>query len=65
MSSNDNYYENPVLTGFFPDPSAIRAGYDCCLVNSAFRYFPAVVIPRSRDLAHWRIIGRAITGNEA
>ena len=33
--------ENPVLRGFYPDPSICRVGKDFYLVNSSFAYFPA------------------------
>ena len=35
-------YQNPVLPGFFPDPSLVRVGEDYYLVNSTFQYFPAL-----------------------
>lgn len=57
-------YNNPVVTGFFPDPSVIRVGEDYYMVNSTFQYFPAIVISHSKDLVHWEIIGHAITENE-
>jgi len=57
-------YRNPVVKGFFPDPSVIRVGEDYYMVNSTFQYFPAIVISHSRDLVHWEIIGHAITKNE-
>lgn len=57
-------YSNPVVSGFFPDPSVIRVGEDYYMVNSTFQYFPAIVISHSRDLVHWEIIGHAITENE-
>ena len=33
---------NPVLSGFYPDPSICRAGEDYYIVNSSFAYFPGV-----------------------
>ena len=50
-------YQNPVLPGFFPDPSLVRVGEDFYLVNSTFQYFPAIIISHSRDLVHWKQIG--------
>ncbi|TCL70074.1 xylan 1,4-beta-xylosidase [Hydrogenispora ethanolica] len=58
------FYTNPVLTGFFPDPSVVRVGEDYYMVNSTFEYFPAIVISHSRDLVHWEIIGHAITRDD-
>ena len=57
-------YTNPVMKGFFPDPSVIRVEDDYYMVNSTFQYFPAVVISHSRDLVNWEIIGHAITEND-
>ncbi|MFC5743604.1 glycoside hydrolase family 43 protein [Dyella tabacisoli] len=53
-------YRNPVLAGFYPDPSAIRVGDDFYLVNSSFGYFPGLPVFHSRDLVTWMQIGNAI-----
>jgi alpha-N-arabinofuranosidase len=53
-------YRNPVVAGFYPDPSAIRVGDDFYLVNSTFGYFPGLPVFHSRDLVHWTQIGNAI-----
>lgn len=52
---------NPLLPGFFPDPSIVRVGDDYFLANSTFEWFPGVPIHHSRDLKHWRLIGHALT----
>lgn len=52
-----NEFFNPVLAGFYPDPSICRKGDDYFLVNSSFVYYPGVPIFHSRDLASWRQIG--------
>lgn len=54
-------YNNPVLSGFYPDPSICRAGDDYYLVTSTFEYFPGVPIFHSRDLVHWQQIGHVLT----
>lgn len=54
-------YRNPVLPGFFPDPSVARAGEWFYLVNSSFEFFPGVPIHRSRDLVHWEALGHVLT----
>ena len=54
-------YKNPVIPGFYPDPSVCRVGGDFYLVNSSFEYFPGVPIWHSRDLIHWRQIGHVLT----
>lgn len=50
-------YRNPVIPGFYPDPSICRAGDGYYLVNSTFHYFPAVPLWYSEDLVHWEQIG--------
>ena len=52
---------NPVLPGFYPDPSFCRVGDDYYLVNSTFEWFPGVPIHHLRDLVHWRLIGHILT----
>ena len=55
-----NDYRNPILRGFYPDPSVTRAGNDYYLVNSTFSYFPGLPVFHSRDLVSWTQIGNAI-----
>lgn len=54
-------YENPVVPGFYPDPSVCRVGSDYYLATSTFEYFPGVPILRSKDLVSWKTIGHALT----
>lgn len=54
-------YRNPVLPGFYPDPSVCRVGEEYYLVNSSFEFFPGVPIHLSRDLVNWRTIGHCLT----
>jgi xylan 1,4-beta-xylosidase len=51
---------NPILPGFYPDPSICRVGSDYYLVNSSFSYFPGVPIFHSTDLVNWRQIGHIL-----
>jgi xylan 1,4-beta-xylosidase len=53
-------YRNPVLPGFYPDPSVARVGEWFYLVNSSFEFFPGVPIHRSRDLVHWEPLGHVL-----
>ncbi len=53
-------FRNPVLAGFYPDPSAVRVGDDFYLVTSTFGYFPGLPVFHSRDLVSWRQLGNAI-----
>ncbi|WP_243455545.1 glycoside hydrolase family 43 protein [Sphingosinicella sp. BN140058] len=53
-------YRNPILQGFYPDPSTTRVGDDYYLVGSTFSWFPGIPIFHSRDLVRWTQIGNAI-----
>lgn len=53
-------YGNPVLQGFYPDPSVVRVGDDYYLVNSTFAWFPGIPVFHGRDLVNWTQIGNAI-----
>ena len=52
--------QNPILNGFYPDPSICAVGRDFYLVTSTFAYFPGVPIFHSKDLAHWEQIGNIL-----
>lgn len=51
---------NPILTGFYPDPSVVQVGADYYLVNSTFSYFPGIPVFHSKDLKNWKQIGNVI-----
>lgn len=51
---------NPIMPGFYPDPSICAVGEDYYLVNSTFAYFPGLPIWHSKDLAHWEQIGNVL-----
>ncbi len=48
---------NPVLPGFYPDPSILRVEQDYYLATSTFEWSPGVTLHHSRDLVHWRPLG--------
>lgn len=54
-------YRNPVIPGFFPDPSVCRVGDTFYLVCSSFQFFPGVPLFESRDLINWTQIGHVLT----
>jgi xylan 1,4-beta-xylosidase len=54
-------FNNPVIPGFFPDPSICRVGNDYYTVHSTFEYFPGVPVMHSKDLVHWQLIGYCLT----
>ncbi|HEX5057371.1 MAG TPA: glycoside hydrolase family 43 protein [Gammaproteobacteria bacterium] len=53
-------YQNPVLAGYYPDPSNVRVGEDYYLVNSSFCHSPGLPLFHSRDLVHWTQLGNII-----
>ena len=60
LKARKDEYLNPILAGFYPDPSLVRVGADYYLVNSSFAWFPGLPIFHSRDLVNWTQIGNAI-----
>jgi xylan 1,4-beta-xylosidase len=57
-------YHNPVIPGFYSDPSVCRVGEDYYLITSTFEYFPGVPVFHSRDLVNWEQIGYCLTRQE-
>ncbi|TRX29977.1 glycoside hydrolase family 43 protein [Flavobacterium franklandianum] len=57
-------YQNPVLPGFYPDPSICRVQNDYYMVNSSFGYFPGVPIFHSTNLVNWEQIGYVLDREE-
>lgn len=55
---------NPILPGFYPDPSICSANGAFYLVNSTFSYFPGLPIFKSTDCVHWTQIGNIIDRKE-
>jgi len=56
-------YNNPILTGFYPDPSICKVEDDYYIVNSSFEYFPGIPVFHSKNLINWKQIGHCITRN--
>lgn len=56
----EDAYFNPVLAGFYPDPSITQVGGDYYLVNSTFCYFPGIPVFHSTDLVNWTQVGNVI-----
>ncbi len=50
-------YDNPIIPGFYPDPSICRVQNDFYLVTSSFQWFPGVPLFHSRDLINWHQLG--------
>ncbi len=56
----EGQFSNPILPGFYPDPSITRKGDTYYLVNSSFAYTPGLPIFESDDLVHWELAGHAL-----
>jgi alpha-N-arabinofuranosidase len=56
-------YHNPVIKGFFPDPSICKVEDDYYLVTSSFEFFPGVPLFHSKDLVNWEHIGNVLDRN--
>lgn len=54
-------YRNPVVRGFYPDPSVCRADGRYYMVCSSFQFFPGVPLFESSDLVNWTQIGHCLT----
>lgn len=59
LSGNSSFY-NPILPGWYSDPSICTNGEDYFLVTSSFSYFPGVPIFHSKDLVNWKQIGHVL-----
>ncbi|MBM6699982.1 glycoside hydrolase family 43 protein [Bifidobacterium pullorum subsp. saeculare] len=51
---------NPVLTGFYADPSMLRVGDTYYIANSTFDWWPGVQLHESKDMVHWMPLSGAI-----
>ncbi|QOS80636.1 glycoside hydrolase family 43 protein [Paenibacillus sp. JNUCC31] len=54
-------FNNPVIKGFYPDPSICKVEDTYYLVCSSFQYFPGVPLFESKDLLNWTQIGHCLT----
>ena len=51
---------NPIMAGFYPDPSVCRVGDKYYMVHSTFAYFPGVPVFQSENLVSWKQIGNIL-----
>lgn len=54
------YFTNPILSGFNPDPSICRVNDDYYMVTSSFSWYPGLPIYHSKDLVNWELISHAL-----
>jgi len=59
-SAGPGEYRNPILSGFYPDPTICRQGDEYYLATSSFAYYPGVPLFTSRDLVHWTQLGHIL-----
>lgn len=52
---------NPILRGFYPDPSVCKVDDKYYMVCSSFQFFPGVPLFESTDLINWKQIGHCLT----
>ncbi len=52
----EHVIKNPIIPGFYPDPSICRVGDDFYMVCSSFEAYPGIPIFHSKDLANWEQI---------
>ncbi|MCI1983153.1 MAG: glycoside hydrolase family 43 protein [Bifidobacteriaceae bacterium] len=55
---------NPVLKGFYADPSMIRVDDTYYIANSTFEWFPGVQLHESKDMVHWNALPAALSTTE-
>lgn len=53
--------KNPIIPGFYPDPSICRAEDDYYLVCSSFELSPGIPLFHSKDLANWEQLCYVLT----
>ncbi|EDY82550.1 glycosyl hydrolase, family 43 [Verrucomicrobiia bacterium DG1235] len=56
----EGQFQNPILAGFYPDPTSVRVGDDFYAVSSSFTFFPGLPIFHSADLVNWEQIGHIL-----
>lgn len=57
-------FQNPIVAGFYPDPSITRVGNTFYMVHSSFAYFPGIPIFKSTDLVNWQSLGYVLSRPE-
>lgn len=53
--------QNPIIKGFYPDPSICKANGKYYIACSSFQFFPGVPVFESEDLVNWKQIGHCLT----
>ncbi len=53
---DESSFYNPILPGWYSDPSICRAGDDYYMVTSTFSFYPGVPLFHSKDLLNWKLV---------
>lgn len=54
-------YINPIIRGFYPDPSICYAEGYFYIVCSSFQFFPGLPLFRSKNMIEWEPVGHCMT----
>ncbi len=57
-------FTNPILSGFYPDPSICKVDDNFYLVTSTFSYFPGIPVFQSDNLINWKLISHVMSRPE-
>ncbi|WP_423127505.1 glycoside hydrolase family 43 protein [Gaoshiqia sp. Z1-71] len=56
----DDYFYNPILPGWYSDPSVCTDGKNYFMVTSTFSYYPGVPLFHSTDMLNWKQLGHVL-----
>ncbi len=59
-----DYFYNPLLQGWYSDPSIGSDGENFFMVTSTFSYYPGVPLFHSKDLMNWKQVGHVLNRPE-
>ncbi|MDT0648652.1 glycoside hydrolase family 43 protein [Autumnicola edwardsiae] len=60
-AQQQDYFQNPILAGFYPDPAITDDGNgNYYMVHSTFAFYPGIPIFHSTDLVNWKQIGNVL-----
>lgn len=60
VTARSQSFQNPILAGYYPDPSICKAGEDYYIINSSFAHYPGIPVFHSKDLLNWQLISYAM-----
>lgn len=62
--NHSNHFTNPIIPGFYSDPSICRDGDDYYAIFSSFEFFPGVPVFHSTDFINWKLLSYCLTREE-